>query len=429
MSFDRKIRRQRQQETERAIERKRKIMQLREQREMKQVDLEDVPMPYQNVPDPLQTKMHDCVKKVMATGKDEQAAIAICYSSVVDNASPEDIKNKFNFEFPVSGLSELQPVQRGELIELAIGDVKSETITIQVLRAGTFIDMHGREVQIDSAELAKVVENSNAELRTRELPVDLGHPTDPAAPAAAWYKRFFKQFINGVEWICAEVELSALGAKSLADKLYKYFSASIDIENASIIGGGFVNRPAVSGQQPVGSLSQYLQMKPIKGGESQMDEKEMESKLAQARADERQKAEAQLAEMESKLAQARIDERNRVLAEQARVSEINTLAAELTAGPKALWHKPVDLAEWLGKLTDDDRKLVGELLREIKTRGLVDLSEMGSAKENLAKKELPKAYKSLLGKWIEAGNKVDAFFSINPEVGKAEEFDLSEFIK
>ena len=41
------------------------------------------PMPYSNVPDNLQDKMHRCVQQAMDKGYDKQAAIAICYTSVV----------------------------------------------------------------------------------------------------------------------------------------------------------------------------------------------------------------------------------------------------------------------------------------------------------------------------------------------------------
>lgn len=41
-------------------------------------------MPYQNVPDELQDQMESCVQKVMEKGQDKEAAIAICYTSVVE---------------------------------------------------------------------------------------------------------------------------------------------------------------------------------------------------------------------------------------------------------------------------------------------------------------------------------------------------------
>lgn len=50
-------------------------------------------MPYANVPDNKQDEMERCVMKVMGDGQDKDAAIAICYTSVVEGKSlPEVIK-------------------------------------------------------------------------------------------------------------------------------------------------------------------------------------------------------------------------------------------------------------------------------------------------------------------------------------------------
>lgn len=47
-------------------------------------------MPYSNIPadSPLQDKMESCVQEVMAQGKDKEAAIAICYASIVGKSTP-----------------------------------------------------------------------------------------------------------------------------------------------------------------------------------------------------------------------------------------------------------------------------------------------------------------------------------------------------
>ena len=50
-------------------------------------------MPYANVPESKQDEMKRCVESVMGDGKDEQAAIAICYTSVVEGkALPDGLK-------------------------------------------------------------------------------------------------------------------------------------------------------------------------------------------------------------------------------------------------------------------------------------------------------------------------------------------------
>ena len=52
-------------------------------------------MPYSNVPDDKQDAMEQCVAKVMKSGKDKQAAIAICYASIVDGKHEEAAKHGF----------------------------------------------------------------------------------------------------------------------------------------------------------------------------------------------------------------------------------------------------------------------------------------------------------------------------------------------
>ncbi len=190
-------------------------------------------------------------------GKPEKECMQIAWTAVKTKYK-QDADGKW-----VAKSAAAARIQRGEIIALA-GSAPSgdgHTRTIQVLRTGEFTDMHGTEVPILSADLDAYVAHSNARLASDELPIELGHPDDPGAPAAAWYRRFFKQVIGGVEWVCAEIELSALGAQSLADQLYKYFSANLDLTEKVICGGGFVNRPAVRGQQAIGSLAQYLQPK------------------------------------------------------------------------------------------------------------------------------------------------------------------------
>jgi len=50
-------------------------------------------MPYANVPDSKQDEMERCVTKVMGSGNDKEAAIAICYTSIVEGKSlPDAIK-------------------------------------------------------------------------------------------------------------------------------------------------------------------------------------------------------------------------------------------------------------------------------------------------------------------------------------------------
>ena len=392
-------------------------------------------MPYDNVPDGDQDKMHSCVQQVMDKGESEEAAIAICYTSVVGGKSIDDAITLYHAASQPAETAQAAQ-QRGELVALAqLAD--GQTVKIQVLRSGAFVDMHGLDVLIQDTDLDAYVANSNAALQDAQIPVEIGHPYDPGAPAAAWYTNFYTEIVNGVKWACAEIELTTLGTQALADKLYKYFSGNLDLVAKQIIGGGFVNRPAVSGQQPIGSLSAYLTPRATElaaettteGGDTFMTPEEMEAKLAAVRDEERAKLVAQQAEWEAQLSAARADERARVLAEQRRANEIRELANTLTAGPRALWHKPADLEALLGKLTDEDRAIVGALLQEIQQKGLVDLGEHGTQANGATLVQLPPFAQRALGAWLEKSGTVAEWFALNPELGTADQYDLKGFEK
>ena len=397
-------------------------------------------MPYQNVPEGDQDKMESCVQQVMDKGEDEQAAIAICYTSVVGGKPLDEAIALHHAELA-------QQAQRGELVALAQPAQLADgagTLKIQVLRPGAFVDMNGLDVLIQESDIETYVANSNAALQAEQIPVEIGHPYDAGAPAAAWYTKFYSEMVDGILWACAEIELTALGTQALTDKLYKYFSGNLDLGLKKIVGGGFVNRPAVSGQQPIGALSAYLTPRATdlapnpttEGGDNKpMDEQQtqMQAQLAEAiekaRAEERAALVQQQADFEAQLAAARADERARVLAEQKRAQDIRELAGALTSGPRALWHKPADLEALLGKLTDEDRALVGDLLKEIQTKGLVDLGEHGTAQGNAALAALPGFAQRALGAWMEKDGTIAEFFAVNPELGTADQYDLTAFAK
>ena len=447
-------------------------------------------MPYDNVPSDKTDAMDKCVNDVMdKEGVDKESAIAICYESIVNGARLEDVMKTF-----YSGIT------RGELVALS-EPTDGKTIKIQILRVGEFEDMNGVPLNITPQDLETYVKNSNAALAKEEIAVDLGHPSDPGAPAAAWYKKFFTQVVNGISWVCAEIELSALGAQSLADKLYKYFSATLNFDSKTILGGGFVNRPAITGQQPLGSLMRFMRVrhlemsmeelvrkislaieekysngmddyrlmpyplstyndrvvvtkadkyyeipytlendeiilgdpvevevtytpKPASGGNMG---KEIEQAVALAREEEKQRLAKEREEMNSRIELARREERERVLAEQKRAENIRTLAGKLTIGARAFPQKPEDLIAVFSKMSDDDLKAIEPILTKIAESGLVDLSERGHSGSGNTK-ELPKEYKPMLMSYLakKAGTVKD-WFEANPEVGKMEDFNLTEF--
>jgi len=156
--------------------------------------------------------------------------------------------------------NEAEGAQMGEVIELAGFSPQGRIVTLQIMRPGTFQDMHGKMVAITAQDLRDYVANFEAGAAGQELPVFLGHPPPEiraGEPAAAWYKRLYLQTVEGEERLFADLELSDIGQENLEAKRYKYFSPTIDLAAKVIRGGGFVNLPAIKGL-PAIELSQFL---------------------------------------------------------------------------------------------------------------------------------------------------------------------------
>lgn len=488
--------------------------------------------------------------------------------------------------------------QRGELISLAkaLADetlANGSALTIQVLRAGDFEDMHGKEFALTSADLDAYIANSNALLEREEIPVEIGHPNESGAPASAWYRKFFKKVVDGVEWICAEIELTALGADSLSQKLYKYFSAVIDLDTREIFGGGFVNRPAVSGQQPVGSLSATIRPKgatmtamastanmtaafissstsqpalirllqralgiaklemsqedkarklwdalrekygdpldeyawnlpwieatyddrvivkkdgevysiaysfdgdevtldaPIKveveyvpaetanadvalaqtvsGGQTNMSQTNttpaqapaaiaasvpaatvaipatnplpvpqidstlpVDEQLRLAREQAHNAAMEQQRAFSAELERVRREAWENAQLEMTRRQNVAALAQRLTSGARQLPFTPQALEDVLAKLSDADREIIAPVLEKIQSAGLVNMGEIGSSGQGKGHRTLAAYALPLLRAWLDKKGTVAEFFAANPELGTAEQYDLSEFEK
>jgi hypothetical protein len=151
--------------------------------------------------------------------------------------------------------------QYGELIPLDFAeDAVHELVPVQIMRAGTFTEMHGRQVEITEDDLEAYVSNFTAGLAGQELPVFTGHPpeaTRHAEPAAGWFRKVYTRLLDGVKTLWADIELTEMGRDLLRKKLYKYLSPTLNLSNKLLLGGGFVNLPAIKGQ-PAIEMSQFL---------------------------------------------------------------------------------------------------------------------------------------------------------------------------
>jgi len=131
-----------------------------------------------------------------------------------------------------------------------------------------------------------------------------------------------------------------------------------------------------------------------------------------------------------------VDERVNVrLAELARKAdrERDTLAFSERVcngtkdNPIGLSVPPADLCAILLELPDDGAAKVKKLLEHVVTAGVIDFAERGHSQITENKPQLSDGNKALLKGWLKAGKTVAEFFTINPEVGKIADYNLSEF--
>jgi len=143
-----------------------------------------------------------------------------------------------------------------------------------------------------------------------------------------------------------------------------------------------------------------------------------------------------VAELSEAQIAALVDERVNVrLAELARKAdrERDTLAFSERVcngtkdNPIGLSVPPADLCAILLELPDEGAMKVKKLLEHVVTAGVIDFAERGHSQITENKPQLSDGNKALLKGWLKAGKTVAEFFTINPEVGKIADYNLSEF--
>ena len=115
---------------------------------------------------------------------------------------------------------------------------------VEVLRPGTFVDRHGREVVIRLEDLRKIVENFEAGAAGQDVPVDIQHEK---REAAGWVKRVW---LEG-EKLMAEIDWNELGKRLVGEGIFRYVSATLDLGRKVLKSVSLVNFPAVKGLKPV----------------------------------------------------------------------------------------------------------------------------------------------------------------------------------
>jgi len=371
-------------------------------------------------------------------------------------------------------MGELIPLE-GSLLDFSGGDIAASTVPVQIMRPGTFIEMHGKEVVIAEDDLETYVANFESGAAGQELPVFQGHPSAgsrAAEPALGWFKRLYTQAIDGLKTLWADIQLTELGQQMLKGGMFKYLSPTIDLETKIIRGGGFVNLPAIKGQpaiefsaflhepeeqderwlaRTVRQLRAFFAAHPDEdeeladmastehdetdGGEQPMSEERNEAQLEELRTQIRAEVEAEFAERKDEIAELsekiRKETREQVLAEMAEKqkleAEVGEFAAQLTSGDAGLSAPKDEVAAFLLGLDEEQREAAKKLL----SQKVVDFSEKGHTGAGAGKPEkLPDAMRSALRMHLQGRTDITEAVASFCEANEIEagDFDLSEFL-
>ena len=121
-------------------------------------------------------------------------------------------------------------------------------------------------------------------------------------------------------------------------------------------------------------------------------------------------------------------------AELLKAEQLKTKVAEFAKrvtgdGAYGLAIKAEELTTAILALPEAEKVL--ELVEKIASAKVVNFSERGSngRTDEVKGEEVPAAIKPYVRQWVEAGKDVTEFFKVNPELGAAEKYNLSEFAK
>jgi hypothetical protein len=322
------------------------------------------------------------------------------------------------------------------------------------MSAGVFTDMRGRKVEFKPAELAEYIANTKDILESTKtdsgeivgLPIDLdGHDHKGGA---GWITELTldtnRNIIRfGANWTQAGTDL-------IKGNVRRFFSPTVDTTEKVILGGSMTNYPASRDRKG------RMMLRPIELSE-ELQEIEMASEFtmdslrelgkefvalfkADNKANPQPKQEQQ--NMGTELSVAELMKSPEAIAELERLaveraaellkaeqlkSKVAEFSAKITGGVIALSMKAEDITADL--LSFNDAEKVMDFVGKIMEAKLVDFQEHGKSASHKSKQPFPAEFKSFMNKWIEAGKTPESFFSVNPEIGLASDYDLTEFVK
>lgn len=321
------------------------------------------------------------------------------------------------------------------------------------MSAGVFTDMRGRKVEFKPDELAEYIANTKDILESTKtdsgeivgLPIDLdGHDHKGGA---GWITELTldtnRNIIRfGANWTQAGTDL-------IKGNVRRFFSPTVDPSEKVILGGSMTNYPASRDRKgrmmlrPI-ELSEELQEIEM-ANEFTLDslrelgkeiaalfkadksvtqpEQELENMGNTVDMAEFMKSPEAIAELEKRT----VERAAELLKAEQLKSKVAEFSAKITGGVVALSMKAEDITADL--LSFNDTEKVMDFIGKIMEAKLVDFQEHGKSGTSEAKQAFPAELKPFMNKWVEAGKTPESFFSVNPEIGLASDYDLTEFVK
>jgi hypothetical protein len=328
------------------------------------------------------------------------------------------------------------------------------------------VDAHGRKLSVKPEDLPAYVENTKAVLEsTRDsqgnivgLPIDLRNHDHQGG--AAWIvgleldkARNVIQFV--LNWTEAGIEL-------VQKNISRYFSASFDDVNKIILGGSLTNWPASvnkrgemllrpvelsksltiqenknmtvdTGVPETKTLLEALAALPGRIVEAMSPKKPdapVVSELSNATITELLATPQALQEL-GKQAEAKAAEMARASLRQKHVVEFaSTVVGGTPSRPIGLGVRSDEIVELLLSLPEKQSLAVEKLLGKF-LDSVISFAELGYGGDGFVKKpHLPAEYREAMQVWVDGGKPAAEFFrDVMPELGKAEDFNLTEFNK
>jgi hypothetical protein len=322
------------------------------------------------------------------------------------------------------------------------------------MAAGAFTDMRGRKVSFTPEMLSAYISNTKEIIestRTEKgelvgLPIDMdGHDhkggagwiTDVSKDPARDVLKF------GVKWTDA-------GRQLIEQNTRRFFSPTVDPSEKVIIGGSMTNYPASRDRKgrmmlrPI-ELSAELQEIDMANDFTLESLRELGKEfVALFKASEKpaEKPTQEKTDMGNDLNVAELMQTPEAIAELEKrtgerlaellkaeqlKSKVADFSAKLTGGTIALAMKAEDITAALLSFSDTEK--VMDFIGKVMETKLVDFQEHGTSGKQESKQALPAELKPYMVKWVEAGKTAESFFTVNPEIGLASDYDLAEFAK